>query len=134
MPFKNQKVAQIMSRTVETVKPSTPILEAVKILKNKNIGSLVVTENSKILGIFTERDVAYRVVAEEIDCKKTAVAIVMTKSVVTVGEDTSIEDAYLLTATRNIRHLPVVDKSNKLIGITGAKDILAEVLQKVLPI
>ncbi|OQW49192.1 MAG: hypothetical protein A4S09_03755 [Proteobacteria bacterium SG_bin7] len=134
MPFKNQKVGEIMSKNVETILPDTPIFEAVKILKNKNIGSLVIVENSKILGIFTERDLAYRVVAEEIDYKNTSVSSVMTKPVVTVAEDTSIEDAYLLTATRNIRHLPVVDKANRLIGMTGAKDILAEVLQKVLPI
>lgn len=133
MPFNNQKIAQVMTKNVEVVGPNTTVLEAVKLLRDKKIGSVLVTEKLKILGIFTERDLAYRVVAEEVDCKKVPVSMVMTKSVVTVGQDTSIEDAYLITATRNIRHLPVVDKKNQLIGMVGTKDLLAEVLQKVLP-
>ncbi len=134
MKFKSQKVGEIMRKLVETTSPNTSILKVVKLLRDKKIGSFLIVENSKILGIFTERDVAYRVVADEIDYRTVPVSEVMTRNVVTVRESTSIEEAYMIAALRNIRHLPVVDNANRLIGIVGTKDLLAQVLEEVLPI
>jgi CBS domain-containing protein len=89
------------------------------------VGSIVVTDdNEKCVGIFTERD-AIRIIANEVPLD-TTIDQVMTKNVVTIGEEASLEEASRLVISHRIRHLPVVDNKGKLTGLLSVRKLLDE--------
>lgn len=115
------KAKEIMVSPVVTVDAETTIYEAAKIMGEKRIGSVVVTIDSKPIGIFTERDLLTKVIANGLDMRNTKVAISMSSPLITVDEETSVKDAIILMAGRKIMRLPVV-REEKLVGmITGTE-------------
>ncbi|MGB9728580.1 MAG: CBS domain-containing protein [Thermoprotei archaeon] len=117
------KVKELMTpkNKLITVKPSITILEAIKIMNEKGVGSVLVVENDKLVGIFTERDVV-RTVANEINLNE-RLEKVMTKKPVIVEEEDYLSKASLLMSEKNVRHLPVINKEGKLVGIISARDL-----------
>ncbi|MEM3832710.1 MAG: CBS domain-containing protein [Thermoprotei archaeon] len=117
------KVKELMTPKdkLVTVKPSITILEAAKILIEKNIGSVLVVEDDKLAGIFTERDVV-RIVANEVSPNE-RLEKVITRNLITINEEDYLSKASLLMREKNIRHLPVVNKEGKVIGIISARDL-----------
>lgn len=116
------KVKEIMVGPVVTVDDETTIYEAAKIMGEKKIGSVVVTRNSKPIGIFTERDLLTKVIATGLDMGNTKVAIAMSSPLTTVDEETPVKDAIILMAGRKIMRLPVV-REGKLVGIVTGTEI-----------
>jgi len=115
------KVKEIMVSPVVTVDTEATIYEAARIMGENKIGSVVVTRDSKPVGIFTERDLLTKVIANGLDMKQTIVADSMSGPLITVDEETSVKDAIVLMAGRKIMRLPVTRKE-KLVGIvTGAE-------------
>ena len=88
---------------------STPVREAVAILAGKRIGALPVLDNGKIAGIFSERDVIYRLADDGAACLDKTVGEVMTSPPITVEPSTKIDDALSLMTKRRFRHFPVVE-------------------------
>ncbi|MCP8315357.1 MAG: CBS domain-containing protein [archaeon] len=115
------KVSEIMRPEVVTVAPSDNIKKAIDIMITKNVGSVVVVEDGKVVGILTERDVLKKI--KDIDIDRTLVGEVMTSPVLTVMPDTFITEALALMQTRNIRRLPVM-RGGRLVGIVTEIDIL----------
>jgi CBS domain-containing protein len=115
-------VGGIMTRPVKTITSRDTIEKAAETMKKNRIGSLVVVDKEEPIGIVTERDIAYKLVAEG---KKgdTKVKEVMSKDLKTVGEDKPLIDAAKLMAAHVIRRLPVVRKG-KLVGIVAIEDIM----------
>lgn len=115
-------VGGIMTRHVKTIGPGETIATAAETMKKNRIGSLVVVKGDEPIGIVTERDIAYKLVAERkgLDTK---VKEVMSKDLKTVSEDKSLMDAAKLMAAHVIRRLPVV-KKGKVIGIVAIEDIM----------
>ncbi len=115
-------VGEIMTRPVKTISSGDTIEVAAEMMKKNRIGSLVVVKGDEPVGIVTERDIAYKLVAEGKggDAK---VGEVMSKDLKTVGEDKSLQDAAKLMAAHIIRRLPVV-KNGKLVGIVAMEDIM----------
>lgn len=111
-----------MTRHVKTTGPGETIATAAETMKKNRIGSLVVVKGDEPIGIVTERDIAYKLVAERkgLDTK---VKEVMSKDLKTVSEDKSLMDAAKLMAAHVIRRLPVV-KKGKVIGIVAIEDIM----------
>ncbi|MGC8948478.1 MAG: CBS domain-containing protein [Thermoprotei archaeon] len=111
------KVKELMTpkNKLITVKPSITILEAIKIMNEKGVGSVLVVENDKLVGIFTERDVV-RTAANEINLNE-RLEKVMTKKPVIVEEEDYLSKASLLMSEKNVRHLPVINKEGKLVGV-----------------
>lgn len=106
-----------------TVKPSTTIRDAVKIMAEANVGSvLIVNEQGKLIGIFTERDLV-RIVAREIDLG-TPIENVMTKKLITATQDEGLASVVYKMIDHGIRHIPIVDNSGKPIGILSIRDLL----------
>ncbi len=128
------KVADIMSRDIHMASPKLTIREAAKIMSSKGIGSLIIVdEDCKPLGIFTDRDVV-RAVADKVDLDKTPVEQYMTKSIITVKADTPVHVAAQLMREKRIRHLPVVDDQGRLQGIVTVRDLswaLARLMEAV---
>ena len=117
-----RKAKDVMIKNVKTISPSATMAEAAKAMKKNRIGSLVVVKGNRPVGIITERDLAYKIIAEEqsLDMK---VREVMTKDLKTVQPEKSIKDAARLMAAHVIRRLPVVE-GGKLVGIITIEDIM----------
>jgi len=109
-------------RTVFSVAPSASVAEAVAEMNRNQIGSVVVLEAGRLLGIFTERDVLRRVVGAGLDPTKTRVNDVMTVGVQTITLATTIEETMVLFTEKRFRHLPVMD-SGQLAGTISIGDI-----------
>lgn len=123
------KVRHVMVKKVVTAKEGSTLQKAIEILHKKHIGSVVILDDEKkCAGIFTERD-AIRVTAQKIP-SATPLKKVMTRNVVTIREDASLEEARRLIVARRIRHLPVVDQKGKLVGLFAVRDFLDEIFGK----
>ena len=116
-------------RDVATVDPEAIVLEAVKLMHARRIGAVLVMQEQKIVGIFTERDVLNRVVAAGRDPQKTRVKEVMTEKVAFCTQNTSLEACRSVMSKHKLRHLPVIE-AGKLVGIVSSGDILARELQE----
>lgn len=110
---------------VWTLGGETTVLEAAKFLTQHKIGAVVVREGDRIAGMFSERDVLQRVVAEGRDPAQTTVAAVMTTEVACCTPDTPLEEARGAMKNRRIRHIPVVDGDERLLGVISIGDLNA---------
>jgi len=111
-----------------TIHPDKTVLDAAALMNQCRIGAVMIIDDEKIMGIFTERDVMNRVVAERKDPAATKVSDVMTSKVAFCEQDTTLESCRVAMTKHKIRHLPVVE-SGKLLGIISSGDILARRLQ-----
>ena len=118
-------VKHIMIEDVVTAKPNITVKDAVRTLREKHVGSIVITDNNeKCIGIFTERD-AIRIIASDVPLD-TPIEQVMTINVATIGIEASLEEARRLIVSRGIRHLPVVDSKGELVGLLSVRRLLDE--------
>jgi CBS domain-containing protein len=121
-------VADILARKgahVLTIGKEASVLQAALVMNEHKIGALVVVDESRVIGMFTERDVLRRVVGEQRDPTKTLVAHVMTSEVICCTPQTTIEEARWAMKDRRIRHLPLVDSDHRLIGLVSIGDLNA---------
>jgi CBS domain-containing protein len=112
------------SREVITVPPGACVRDACRLMRDRRIGAVLVSEGETLHGIFTERDVVNLVVAGEKDPALTAVAKVMTPKVIVVQSDRSVEDIEAIMRQEHVRHVPVVD-GKTLIGMISIGDVNA---------
>ena len=115
-------VSDCMERDVKTCSISTTVFDAVKKMAEHNVGSLVVVDGKKPVGIFTERDLLKRVVAPGKDPQKVTIADVMTKDIFTVEANDFIGNVQHSLSERRIRHAPVID-NGVLVGIISSTDL-----------
>jgi len=109
---------------VALVSGDSTVMEAATIMSDRRIGSMVVGNREKVVGIFTERDVLNRVVAKRLDPVTTQVKDVMTTPVACCQPTTKLSECRSVMTEKRIRHLPVV-KDNRLLGMISSGDILA---------
>lgn len=120
-------VREILARkgpAVVTVTATTTVLEAARLMNERGIGAVVVLERGVPCGIFTERDLMRRVVAERRDPATTEVREVLTAELVTTREEMAVEECAALMTNRRVRHLPVAGPQG-LAGIVTIGDLLA---------
>jgi CBS domain-containing protein len=110
------RIADIMTRNVETVGPSSTVQEAAERMKADNIGSLPVCVDSRVVGTITDRDITIRVTAEGRDARLTLVRDVMTPDVVTIRPQQEVFEAEQLMHDQQVRRLPVVEQDGRLVG------------------
>lgn len=111
-------------QSVHSVAPTDTVLTAAQRMNDHHIGSLVVLDGSKLVGIVTERDVMRRVVATQRNPMETSVREIMTADVLTCSPKTSISQAKAVMRDRRIRHLPVCEQ-DRLVGIISIGDLNA---------
>jgi CBS domain-containing protein len=107
---------------VYTVSPTATVLDAVRAMNEKRIGALLVCDDDRVVGIFTERDVLNRVVDPGEDPGAIRVADVMTGDVVTLGPEVSVEEAMAVVTEKRCRHLPVM-AGEQLLGLISIGDL-----------
>ena len=110
------------------VTPDTIILDALRLMSDKNVGALVVLENERLAGIFSERDYARKVILKGRTSLDTVVKEIMTEDVFTVSPEDTIEECMQLMTGKRIRHLPVV-QSNKVIGVISIGDVVKYIIE-----
>ncbi len=113
-------------RGLHHVAPEATVLDAVGKMNQERIGAVLVCVSGELVGIFTERDVLCRVVAEGRDPAATRVVDVMTPEVVVVRSTTLVEEAMAVVTERRFRHLPVID-DGELKGIVSSGDLTRQV-------
>jgi len=114
-------VREVMNETLFTVSPSTTVGEAVALMAQHRVGSMLVMEGTKLEGIFTERDTV-RAISHSHDAPSHSVSSWMTSEPVTVGPDVEVEDALKTMLDNGFRHLPVVQDGD-VIGIVSIRDL-----------
>lgn len=118
-------VGPICTHDIDLVEPDEPVQVAAERMRACRVGTLMVLDqDSKPIGILTDRDLATRVVAKGLDSKLTVVREVMTPSPESIDEDTPIEVAISVMRANQCRRLPVVDANGKLTGIVSLDDVI----------
>jgi CBS domain-containing protein len=110
-----------------TVSPETTVVEALTIMAEKNIGSVVVMKNDEYLGIMTERDYSRKVVLKDKNSNTTKVSEIMSTDLPFIKPADSIEYCMQLMTEKNIRYMPVFE-NNKLTGIISMSDVVKETI------
>ncbi len=112
-----------------SVSPDSTVLDALKLMAEKEIGAVLVIEGELLAGIFSERDYARKVVLHGKSSKDTPVREIMTDEVVCVRPEQTIEDCMGLMTDKRIRHLPVFDSKN-VVGVISIGDVVKEMLSE----
>lgn len=112
---------------VWTISPNQTVYQALELMAEKDVGALLVTEGSKVAGIFTERDYARKVILKGISSVNTNVSKLMVKEVIYVTQNESIDDCMALMTENRIRHLPVIE-DEKLVGIVSIGDVVNHII------
>jgi CBS domain-containing protein len=121
------KVSGILARkkvsSVWSIGPNATVIDAIRLMDEKNVGALPVVDNGKLVGIVSERDYTRKIILKARSSKDTPVSDIMIKQVLTVNPSTSITECMRTMTDRRVRHLPVLDGSN-LIGILSIGDVV----------
>jgi CBS domain-containing protein len=118
-----RKVLEQKGRHVYVTSPAQSILDAIKTMQDKRVGGLLVMEEGKPVGMFTERDVLTRVVASGSNPAQTTVSDVMTRKLVAVCPDTTVQQAMAIVTGKRVRHLPVME-NDELLGVVSSGDLM----------
>jgi CBS domain-containing protein len=109
--------------SVWTISPDATVFEAVKLMADKNVGALLVTEKGKLVGIISERDYTRKVVLRGKTSKDTAVREILSGNVIHVSPAHTVEDCMRLMTEHHFRHLPVLD-GGELVGLVSIGDLV----------
>ena len=112
---------------VWSVIPDQAVYDALKLMADKNIGALLVLEGDRLIGIFSERDYARKVILKGKTSKNIPVKEIMSSEVVYVRPEQTIEDCMVLMTDRHIRHLPVLE-GKQLVGMISIGDVVGSII------
>jgi CBS domain-containing protein len=117
-----ESVRDAMTENPQSISASASVVEAARLMRDEDIGSLPITDAEKLVGMITDRDITTGVVAEAADPEKTSVGDVSSRDPISVGPDEDLEEAVQLMSRHQVRRLPVVE-DGKLVGIVAQADI-----------
>ncbi len=129
MPTVRQLLAEKSANAVYAVHPAQMVIEALELMSSRRLGAVMVIENDRLIGIFSERDYARKGILEGRKAKTTPVTEVMTPNVFVVTPEQGIEDCMRLMSEKHIRHLPVVE-NDQVIGLLSIGDIVTAMLHE----
>jgi CBS domain-containing protein len=120
----SQRIRSVMEKKkLLTAPPETTVSQAAKLMAKRNVGAVMVVEHEHLVGIFTERDAVFRVIAKGRDTQTTRLADVMTTAPQTVDPDKSFGYALLMMHENGFRHVPVIE-NGKPVGIVSSRNAL----------
>jgi CBS domain-containing protein len=114
---------------VHSISPDSSVYHALELLESKNMGALVVVEDKTLIGIFTERDYARKVILKGRSSKDTIIRDIMTDRPIYVSPDTTIDECMQIMTDKHIRHLPVMD-NGRLTGVLSIGDLVKFVIEE----
>ena len=124
-----RNILQYKGNAVYSVTTEWSVYDALEYMEEKNISSLVVVENGKLIGIFTERDYARKVILKGRASKETQIKDIMTERPIYVTPDNTIEDCMQLMSKYSIRHLPV-QENDQLAGVISIGDVVKFIINE----
>jgi len=126
---KVRDIIQAKGNTIYSVPSDVTVYQALELMFEKNIGALIVLDNGKFRGIFTERHYARKIVLRGKSSRETLVREIMTERPVTVTYETSIEDCMKIMASKKIRHLPVLE-NEEVVGLVSMGDVVRYIIEE----
>ena len=114
--------------TVRSIDPTVTVFDALKLMADHGIGALLVLEDGKPVGLFSERDYARKLALRGLRSRETPVSAVMSSPVITIRPDNSVQEGMQMMTERFVRHLPVVDGSG-VVGMVSIGDLVKAVIQ-----
>jgi CBS domain-containing protein len=117
-----KSVREVMTPKVQAVRDEQPLIEAARLMKTEDVGSLPVVQDGRLVGTLTDRDIVLRAVAEGADMKAVRVGDIASHQPVTVSPDQDLDEALSLMAKHRVRRLPVVE-NGALVGILAQADV-----------
>jgi CBS domain-containing protein len=118
-------VEEVMTTNPRTVNADATVLEAAQVMRDSDIGDVIIVDNREVTSIVTDRDIAVRGVAEGRDAESTAVGEIATSGVEAIEPEASVDDALRMMREHDIRRLPVV-KDGRPVGIVSLGDLAVE--------
>jgi CBS domain-containing protein len=122
-----EEILKQKGHDVWTISPKATVMDALKLMAEKQIGALVVTHDDQVVGIISERDYARKVILRGKSSVNTHVKEIMTDKVYYVGPKSTAEECLILTTQQSIRHLPVLE-NGKLVGLISIGDVVKSVI------
>jgi CBS domain-containing protein len=122
-----EEILQQKGHDVWTISPKATVMEALKLMAEKQVGALVVTHDDQVVGIISERDYARKVILRGRSSINTHVKEIMTDKVYYVDPKSTAEECLILTTQQSIRHLPVLE-NGKLVGLISIGDVVKSVI------
>ncbi len=122
-----RQILQGKGGTIHTVTPQSSVFTALELMAKHDIGSVIVTEGNRLVGIFTERDYARKVVLRGRTSKDATIGELMTQNVLTVSPSQTIDDCMAMMTNNRFRHLPVVERG-EITGIITIGDVVKSVI------
>ncbi len=122
-----RQLLQAKGRNVHTIAPDARVFDALKLMADKDVGALVVTEGDRLAGIISERDYARKVILLGKSSQDIPVRDIMNGKVITVGLDQTVEECMAIMTGKRIRHLPVTE-GGRLAGVLSIGDLVKEVI------
>jgi CBS domain-containing protein len=119
----HKTVQDVMAKRPRTIEPSTALMEAARLMRDEDVGSLPIVEGDRLTGILTDRDIAVRAVAEGRDPESTTARDVASRELVTVDPQQPLEEAARLMAEHQVRRLPVCEEDGRLVGMLAQADV-----------
>lgn len=123
-----QQMLEEKTHKLLSIAPTASVLDALKLMSEKDIGALVVLDGEKLIGIFSERDYARKVILFGKSSKDTAVNEIMTAKVVCVRPEQMAEECMSVMTAKRVRHLPVLSEK-KVIGVISIGDVVKAMIQ-----
>lgn len=111
-----------------SVGPEDSVFDAIKLMSDRNIGSLLVMENSKLIGIMSERDYARKVILKGRSSRETHVKDIMSSKVVCITPEKTVNEAMAIMSDKKFRHLPVLE-DGELIGVISIGDLVNNIIK-----
>lgn len=136
MPIKKSaQMSKLYLKKVISIPQEESLMKAAKLMKLKNIGTLVVTkskeQSSLPIGIITDRDIVVKAIANSKDLDKIPIKEIMSNDLITFKKDTSINEMLAGLSKKGVRRAPIVDENNQICGIISTDDILAFIAEEL---
>ena len=127
-----QTIKQLLekkSSEILTIDPNSSVYDAIKSMADHHIGSLIVMQNERLVGIITERDYSRKIILKGKSSANTAVKDIMTTNVLCTNPGQTVEEAMALMTDKRVRHLPVVE-NDKVLGIISIGDLVKAIISE----
>ena len=124
----------VCKRGVVTVAPTDDLIAAAHVMREKHVGYLIVSKETRVVGVLTDRDIVVAVLAQEVDAHALKVGDVMTRDPLLIEEGQSIEAVLRHMREAGVRRVPVVDRTGALTGVLSIDDVLERIAEQLINI
>jgi len=124
-----QQLLETKGAAIVSVSPDTKVIDALRVMAEREIGAVLVVDNGRLVGIMSERDYARKVILKGKSSQETPVRDIMTERVIYVRPQQTVPDCMALMTNKRVRHLPVLDEE-RLVGILSLGDLVKETISE----